>query len=61
MEHHHAINGKTHYFDWDHFPVRYVTNYQRVCFEVASVVKYDEHGFATRTKEQTSDNNIEIS
>ena len=36
-------------------------NYQRVCFEVASVVKYDEHGFATRTKEQTSDDNIEIS
>jgi hypothetical protein len=29
MEKHHAFNGKIHYFYGD-FPVRYVTNYQRV-------------------------------
>ena len=29
MENHHAINGKTHYFDWAIFN-SYVTNYQRV-------------------------------
>ena len=29
MKNHHAINGKTHYFDWAIFN-SYVTNYQRV-------------------------------
>ena len=30
-ENHHAINGKTHYFN-GHFFNSYVTNYQRVCY-----------------------------
>jgi hypothetical protein len=29
LEHHHAINGKIHYFDWAIFN-SYVTNYQRL-------------------------------
>ena len=29
MDNHHAINGKTHYFDWGHVQVRKLLVYQR--------------------------------